>query len=183
MDPTPLLNAIRDTGLAGAIRNSLYLFPLIESFHVIGLTLVFGTIAMVDLRLLGLASTHRRISRVKSDLLKWTWLAFALTGITGALMFTTNAPVYFANLQFRLKRACIALAGINMLIFELTTGRAVHRWDTQRSAPAAGKLAGALSLLLWISVIFFGRWIGFTAGGDAAAPTTISDPGINDLFK
>jgi hypothetical protein len=177
-----LLEWLYNSGLAGRIRDSLYLFPLIESFHVIGLTLVFGMIAIMDLRLLGLASTTRPFSMVKSDVFKWTWMAFVLTIATGLLMFITNAPAYFANLHFRLKMVAIALAGINMLVFEWTTGRS-RRWDNDRAAPAAGKLAGALSLLLWICVIFFGRWIGFTVGGEAAAPTTISDPSIEDIFK
>jgi hypothetical protein len=180
---TSLLEQLYNSGLAGTIRESLYLFPLIESFHVIGLTMVFGTIAIMDLRMLGLASTSRPFSRVKSDILKWTWVAFVLTVVTGLLMFITNAPAYFANLHFRLKMLSIALAGLNMVVFEWTTGRAVRRWDTDRSAPAAGKLAGALSILLWIGVIFFGRWIGFTVGGEAAAPTTIEDPSIEDIFK
>ena len=180
---TNLLDWLFASSLAAWIRGSLYAFPLIESFHVIGLTMVFGTIAIMDLRLLGLASTQRPFTRVKSDTLKWTLAAFALTVTTGFLMFITNAPVYFENPHFRLKMASIALAGVNMVVFELTTGRAVRHWDSDRSAPSAGKLAGALSLLLWIGVIFFGRWIGFSAGGDAAAPTTIVDPGIEDIFK
>jgi len=183
MDFAKFLVGLKTSGLATTIQQSLYLFPLIESFHVIGLTIVFGTIAIMDLRLLGLASTRRPFSRVTADTLKWTWAAFAVTVTTGSLMFITNAPVYFANLPFRLKMTTIALAGINMLIFELTTGRTVRHWDSDRSAPAAGKLAAALSLLLWIGVICFGRWIGFTAGGDAAPPTTIKDPGIEDIFK
>ena len=183
MDMDRLLNWLYTSGLASKIRDSFYAFPLIESFHVIGLTMVFGTIAVMDFRLLGLSSTRRPFTKVTSDVFKWTWVAFALTVTTRSLMFITNAPVYFHNLPFRLKMASIALAGLNMVIFELTTGRAVRRWDNDRSAPAAGKVAGALSLLLWVGVIFFGRWIGFTAGGDAKAPTTIRDPGIDDLFK
>ena len=183
MDVANFLEGLKASGLATTIQQSLYIFPLIESVHVMGLTIVFGTIAIMDLRLLGLASTRRSFSKIAADTLKWTWLAFTLTAITGSLMFITNAPVYFHNLPFRLKMGSIALAGINMLVFELTTGRTVHRWDNNPSAPGAGKLAGALSLLLWIGVIFFGRWIGFTAGGDAAPPTTIKDPGIEDIFK
>src|SRR5947199_2732774 len=91
--------------LASSIRESLYLFPFIESAHVIGLTMVFGTIAIVDLRLLGIASTRRPFSRIASDLFRWTWAAFALTAVTGLLMFTTNAAVYYHNIFFRCKMA------------------------------------------------------------------------------
>src|SRR5579884_3956666 len=101
---------LESSQVADGIRNSLYLFPLIESFHVFGLTLVFGTIAIIDLRLLGLTSPGRPFSRVASDVLKWTWAAFGLTVSTGLLMFSTNAGVYYHNSFFRAKMLLLALA-------------------------------------------------------------------------
>ena len=180
MDIAGFLASLESSNLATRIRDSLYLFPLIESLHVIGLALVFGTIAIVDLRLLGIASIRRPFTRITSDIMKWTWAAFVLTATTGALMFITNANVYYHNFFFRTKIMLLAFAGINMLIFELTTGRTVHRWDKDAAAPLAGKTAAALSLLLWITVIFMGRWIGFTTSRSEAP----LDPGINldDLF-
>ena len=77
------------------------MFPIIESIHVISFTLVVGTIAIIDLRLLGLASTQRSFQRMASDILKWTWVAFALAVATGLTMFTTNAGVYYHNPFFR----------------------------------------------------------------------------------
>src|SRR5262245_1816556 len=91
MNAADLIASLEASPVATGIRNSLYLFPLIEAAHVTGLTMVFGTIAIVDLRLLGLASTRRPFSAVASDVLKWTWLAFGVTATTGALMFVTNA--------------------------------------------------------------------------------------------
>jgi hypothetical protein len=97
-----------------------------------------------------------------SDILKWTWAAFALTATTGALMFITNARVYYHNSFFRIKMLLLVLSGINMLVFELTAGRTIHRWDQAPSAPRAGKAAAALSLAMWIGIIIMGRLIGFT---------------------
>src|SRR5215472_8086262 len=114
------LASLESTGLATRIRDSLYLFPFIESTHVLGLAMVFGTIAIVDLRLLGIASTHRPFKQLASDILKWTWVAFAVTATTGALMFITNAGVYYHNFFFRTKMVMLALAGLNMLVFEVT---------------------------------------------------------------
>jgi hypothetical protein len=74
----------------------------------------------------------------------------------------TNALSYYQNLQFRFKMSLLVLAGINVLIFSMTAGRSVNRWNADKAAPLAGKLAGAISLLLWIGVIFLGRWVGFT---------------------
>jgi hypothetical protein len=162
MDIAGILSSLQSSALATRIRESLLLFPMLESFHVIGLTMVFGTIAIIDLRLLGLASTRRPFTRIANEVLKWTWAAFGLTVITGALMFTTNAGVYFHNFYFRSKMLLLLLAGINMLVFELTAGRSVEQWDKDRSAPLSGKTMAALSILLWISIIFLGRWIGFT---------------------
>ena len=104
MDIAALLASLESSGLATRIRDSLYLFPLLEAIHVVGLALVFGMIAIIDLRLLGIASTKRPFTRIASDILKWTWAAFALTAATGALMFITNAAVYFHNFTFRHRR-------------------------------------------------------------------------------
>jgi hypothetical protein len=164
------LQTIEFSGLAEWLRNSLYAFPLIESVHVIGLTIVFGTAAIIDLRLLGLASARRPFAALASDTMKWTWGAFALTATTGALMFTTNAHVYYENLQFRLKMAALALAGLNVLIFNLTAARDLERWNDARAAPMAGKVVGVVSLVLWIGVICLGRWVGFTKTTDLTAP-------------
>ncbi len=159
------LSFLESSQVADKIRNSLYLFPLVESCHVLGLTMVFGTIAIIDLRLLGIASTRRPFRRIASDVLKWTWAAFALTVFTGFLMFITNAAVYYHNFFFRTKMALLLLAGINMLMFELTAARSMHRWDSDRRAPLAGRTVAAFSLLLWIAIIFLGRWTGFTTTG------------------
>jgi Family of unknown function (DUF6644) len=180
MNVSDFLASLEGSNLATTIRNSLYWFPMIESFHVIGLSMVFGTIAIIDLRLLGIASTRRPFSRIASDVLKWTWAAFALTAATGLLMFITNANVYYHNFFFRTKMALLALAGINMLLFELTAGRSVHRWDKDQSTPVAARTIAALSLLLWIVIIFMGRWIGFTTSRANFKPDT--DINIEDIF-
>ena len=182
MNISEVLKSIENTDIASSIRDSLFLFPMLESIHVMGLALVFGTIAIIDLRLLGLASTHRPFRRMASDTLKWTWIAFTITFLTGGLMFTTNATVYFHNSVFQAKMALLLLAGINMGIFELTSGRSVRQWDTSSSPPAAAKTAAVISLMLWIGVIFLGRWIGFTTS--RSTPKDESSPQINfeELF-
>jgi len=180
MDIAGLLGSLESSKLATGIRDSLYMFPVIESFHVVGLTLVFGTIVIVDLRLLGIASIRRPFKRITSDIMKWTWAAFALTATAGVLMFITNANTYYHNFFFRTKMVLLLLAGLNMLIFELTAGRTVHRWNNDSAAPPAGKAVAMLSLILWISIIFMGRWVGFTTS-QSEAPL---DPSINleELF-
>jgi hypothetical protein len=186
MDVTSFLKAIESAGLATRIRDSFFLFPLLESAHVVGLALVFGTISSIDLRLLGIASTQRSFKRMESDILKWTWAAFALTALTGTLMFITNARVYYHNFFFRTKMLLLVLTGINLLVFELTAGRTAHGWDTAPSAPRAGKAVAALSLALWISIIFMGRLIGFTTTRSAVvapAPASVNFDNFLDGTK
>ena len=174
MDISAWLKNLEGTGLASGIRNSLYLFPFLEAVHVMALSVVFGTIMIVDLRLLGLASTHRPFARMSSELLRITWGAFAVAALTGTLMFMTNARVYAGNTSFRVKMVLLLLAGLNMAFFHLTAGRSVVRWDKERSAPRIGRTTAALSLCLWVAIIFAGRVIGFTTRGaqaqEAAAP-------------
>jgi len=146
------LKWLAGTALAGNIRDSLLLFPLLESAHVLSLALVIGTILVVDLRLMGAASAQRPFKSVASDTLKWTWGAFALTAATGALMFTTNALVYYHNFYFRAKMVLLLAAGLNMAVFELS----------RRSVERVGKPVAIVSLTLWIAIIFAGRMIGFT---------------------
>jgi hypothetical protein len=174
MDIAGLLASLEASRLATGIRNSLYLFPLIESVHVLGLAMVFGTIVIIDLRLLGLASTRRPFTDIASDVLKWTWLAFAVTTTTGALMFIVNAGSYYHSVYFRTKMALLVLSGVNMLAFEVTAGRSVHTWDRNAAGPAAGRAVAALSLVVWIGVIFLGRWVGFTLTAPPAPPEEIN---------
>jgi len=165
------LRWLQTTHLASGIRDSLLYFPLLEATHVLGLSLVVGTIVVIDLRLLGLASTQRSFHKMASEIMKWTWAAFALTAAAGALMFITNAEVYFHNFYFRLKMALLVLAGLNVAMFQLTAYRSLPRWDRAPSAPAIGRAVAVISLAIWVGAIFAGRMIGFTTTRRAAEPT------------
>jgi len=183
MEIPAILKWLEASGLATRIRESLFLFPLIEAIHVIGLALVFGTISVIDLRLLGFASTQRSFQRMASDILKWTWVAFVLAALTGTLMFITNATVYYHNSFFRIKMVLLALSGLNMLAFELTAGRTIHGWDKAPSAPRAGRIVGALSLALWMGVIVMGRLTGFTTSRAAQAPPPPASVNFDDFLQ
>ncbi|KPF50538.1 MULTISPECIES: DUF6644 family protein [unclassified Novosphingobium] len=156
------LQQIYDLPLSNAIRENVNAFPLLESLHVLAITLVFGSILIVDLRLVGYASHRRSTNRLITELLPFTWVAFGLAIISGGLLFASNAMAYAANTEFRLKLLMIAAAGINMAIFHISTQRTIDQWDEDATPPFAARAAGVLSLLLWSAVIFLGRWIGFT---------------------
>jgi hypothetical protein len=153
-----------DTSLAETIRSNEMLFPWIESIHVLAITLVLGSIAVVDLRLLGIASRSRPVTRLIREVLPVTWCAFAVAVLSGGTLFTSNAVEYSRNFPFQMKMVLMALAGINMLAFHLLTYRSVAQWDEAPATPPAARVAGGVSIALWLGIVAFGRWIGFTIG-------------------
>ena len=168
MNIESFLQGLASSGLGTFMNTQAGAFGFVESLHVMALALVYGTIMIVDLRLLGMPSTKRPFTEIAAEALKWTWAAFALAVVTGALLFITNPILYFGNTEFRVKMVLLLLAGINMAIFELNIVKSVANWDVDKPVPFAGRMAGTLSLLLWTGVIIFGRMIGFAAA--AAGP-------------
>jgi hypothetical protein len=170
---TAFAEAMRDSAISEWMRGSLIALPVIEAVHVMAVATVFGTILIVDLRLMGLADTSRPFTRVFREILRWTWLGFAVAVPTGILLFLPNAHTYVVNTAFKLKLLALVAAGINMAVFEFTVLKRVSEWDTMVPVPRAARLAGMTSILIWTSVIVFGRWIGFTKGYDFSVPDDI----------
>jgi hypothetical protein len=156
------LQALQDTSVATTIRENESLFPWIECAHVLALTLVIGSIAVVDLRLLGLASRDRGVVQTTASVLPITWTAFAFAVLTGGLMFASNATVYAHNIFFQLKILLIGVAGLNMATYHLLLNRCAVSWQTTEQTPLRARFVGAVSLCLWVAIAAFGRWIGFT---------------------
>jgi hypothetical protein len=159
---TDLMDWLEATSLAVFIHRTAWAFTTVELVHVFAISLVVGTIAMVDLRLLGLASTKRPFTELAGQVLPFTWVAFVLAVMAGSLLFISQATAYFASTTFRIKMLVIVLAGINMLVFELITVRRVQDWDRNPVPALPARLAGGISLTCWILVVIFGRLTGFT---------------------
>jgi hypothetical protein len=157
-----ILILLHGSDIAQTIRENELLFPWIEAVHVMAITLVFGSIALVDLRLIGVRGVDRPISKIANELLPITWLAFVLAAVTGAMLFISNALSYSQNLYFLAKIGLLALAGINMLCFQYIIGRDLEAWNHLERLPSSARIAGAISILTWAGVIFCGRLIGFT---------------------
>jgi hypothetical protein len=157
-----LWQAVANWPLAQYIASSSWAFPTIETIHVIAIVTVVGSITVMDLRLLGLASAESRVTEISNDTLPWTWGAFVIALITGSLLFISKATDYTVNPFFIWKMVVIIFAGLNMGVFHLMTWRSIDKWDLRRDGPTGAKLAGALSLTLWLVVVFLGRAIGFT---------------------
>jgi len=139
-----------------------WVFTFVETIHVLALTIVFGSIAMVDLRLLGWTARDSAVAGLMRETVPWTWGAWMVAAISGSLLFISKAMSYASNLDFQLKFACMALAALNMAAFHFGPYRTVASWDTAPKPPQSARIAGGLSLLLWVGVIVFGRWVGFT---------------------
>ncbi len=137
-----------------------WLFPFIESIHVITIAMVVGSILFVDLRLLGLAAMRYSVRELARELIPWTWGAFFFATVTGLGMFITRAASHVLNPAFQWKMVLLALAGANMAWFHF---RIYRRLDEQAQSAAPNpqlKIIGALSLALWSGVVLAGRWVG-----------------------
>ncbi|MGA7532488.1 MAG: DUF6644 family protein [Pseudolabrys sp.] len=148
--------------LGELVRENDLLFPFIESVHVLAVCLVVGSIAVVDLRLLGFASVDRPVGRLMRSILPITVGAFGLAVAAGSLLFISHASKYLENRFFIAKITLIALAGVNMAVFHLIGARNLDQWENDALPPLFARVAGGLSLFLWVSVVACGRWIGFT---------------------
>jgi hypothetical protein len=138
------------SGLGTAIRQSIWTFPIIETVHVLGITLLVGTVSILDLRLLGLLLKHQPIAGIAHQILPLTWAGFALMSISGFLLFAAEAADSYGNPAFRIKMLMIPLAGLNALVF--------HRNPV---TPLRARLAGGFSLTLWTGIICAGRAIAY----------------------
>ena len=160
--PPDWIAYLEGSELADTIRENDLLFPVIESVHVLAICLVVGSILVVDLRLLGLASVNRPVSRITSSILPLTWCAFAVAVVSGGLMFISNSIKYLGNCYFIAKMILSAVAGLNMVVFHAIGAKDMPKWEKSARLPLPARAAGALSILLWIAVVACGRWIGFT---------------------
>ena len=160
-----LWEALETSTLGTTIAGSEWMFPTLETLHVISLVTVIGAIVIMDLRLLGLSSARRAVTAVSLDTIPVTWIAFLCAVMTGSLLFVSKATVYTANPYFLIKMGLLALAGINMALFHRMTWKTIGTWDNAIPAiPLSAKIGGGLSLLFWTLIVFCGRIIGFTLG-------------------
>jgi ABC-type uncharacterized transport system permease subunit len=153
---------LQATPLGLFISESDIVFPWIESVHVLAITFVVGTIAVVDLRLLGFGAGKDTIRRLTAEVVPWTLGAFVLAAITGSLLFISAAERYYGNAFFRAKMLLLICAGINMLLFHFVWGKNAAGWQDRSDIPLSAKVSGGLSLLFWMFIVVCGRWVGFT---------------------
>ncbi|MEA2906448.1 MAG: hypothetical protein QOI12_3835 [Alphaproteobacteria bacterium] len=157
------LKWLESTPLAIFISHSTWGFSAILMIHMGAIAVVFGMIAIVDLRLIGLASTRSSVTGLCREVLPWTWGAFALSAFTGVLLFMVQAVKYVDNHAFRMKFLLMTLVFLNMLVFQFIIRRGIASWDRDAAVPPAGRIAGVISLTSWIAIVAYGRWTAYFA--------------------
>jgi uncharacterized membrane protein len=144
-----------------ALHESLYMYTWIESVHVIGIMLFVGTIAMVDLRLLGRAFTNTTVSEMTARVLPWTVAGFVVMAITGLLLFYAIPVRTFHSVWFRAKVLLLVVAALNIWFFHRRVQRDRERWDREKVPPRGARVSAAISLAAWAGVVVVGRMIAY----------------------
>jgi hypothetical protein len=146
------------TPIGEAIRNSNWLFPVIEAFHLLGLGLTAGAVLIVNLRLLGVGLRRQPVAELSAAVEPWLLASLALMFVSGTLLFLSESIKCLYNFAFWVKMTSLFL----VIIFTFTVQRRVTRSDIASDRPLSGRLTALISLSLWFGVAWGGRWIGFS---------------------
>lgn len=140
---------------------SFWVWPLVESTHTLSIAFFVGMAMMMDLRLMGLRFRKVRTSDFTGRSLRLTRIGFAVTAITGVLIFYSNPVRYYHNIFFRFKMLLLVVAGLNIWLFHGRIHKKVAEWNLDASPPTSAKLAGAVSFVAWALIVISGRLIAY----------------------
>jgi hypothetical protein len=152
---------LHDTSFGTVIRESTWAEPIIETIHVLTLTVFLGFVILLDLRLLDLVMQRTRVSTVFKQLNPWLFGSFGIMLVTGVSLFAGDPVLFYGTIFFKLKMLMLLAAALNVVVFNLTLGRSLMQWDARATTPRGAKITGLLSLVLWISVVACGRGIAY----------------------
>src|SRR5215471_6157309 len=150
-----------DTKIGSGIRESIWVFPIIEGTHLLGIALSVGMLCWFDLRLLGLVLRDEPVSKVWKGVMPVAFVGFALMFVSGVLLFWAEAFTGFHSVHFWIKMLLLVLAGVNALRFETTAHRNMAEWDLAPVPPLNARMTGAISLILWTAIIITGRTMAY----------------------
>jgi hypothetical protein len=152
---------LEQTSVGTAIRESLWLFPVIETVHIFGIILLVGGTSILDLRLMGLTFRDEAVSKLAGRFLPWAWAGFIIQVVTGLLMFASEATKMYINTAFQVKMLMIVAAGVNAFVFHSLAYQSVGKWEKDPVAPKSARVAGLISILFWFGIVAAGRWIAY----------------------
>jgi hypothetical protein len=144
-----------------ALRESFYVFPIVEGIHVISLAFSVGLVIWFDLRLAGLILRDQPVSAVFRPIRPFMLTGFAIMFISGVALFWALALRCYSSPFFWIKMALLLLAGINISIYHLTIDRRQTEWDKMLIPPIQARIAGLVSLTLWVGIIAAGRLMAY----------------------
>ena len=152
---------LEGTSVSVSIRESIWTYPIIESVHVLGLSLFMGLLLLWDLRLVGVTLRRIPVSRLWRGLFPWITLGAGIMIVSGLLLFWSDPVRFYANVFFRVKVVGLALALANAMAFHFGIERSIVQWDRQSPPPPAARVAGAASLALWAVIVVVGRLVAY----------------------
>jgi hypothetical protein len=155
------LQWLHDTQFSITMRESLWAEPIVETIHVLTLTLFLGFAVLLDLRLLGLVMRRRKVSEVLRQLNPWIIAGFVVMIVSGVLLFTGDPISFYTTIFFKVKMIMLVFAGLNVMIFNATIGRKTSEWDLDTNTPRGAKIAGIVSIVLWVAIVAAGRAIAY----------------------
>ena len=154
----PLFEALEASAIGEGIRNSLWMFPIIEAFHLIGLAVIGGAILVVDFRLLGLGLRNHSVSKLAHDMQPWVIGSIVVMVLSGLPLFLSEAIKCYYSFAFWTKMTALLLA----VAFTFTVRRYVTSAPDDRYSSIRAIAVGLTSIALWATVGWGGRWIGFS---------------------
>lgn len=143
------------------MSDSTYAEPIVETVHVLTLTLFLGFAILLDLRLLGVCMKRRRVSEVLDQFNPYLMCGFAVMIVSGVLLFSGNPVGFYSTIFFKVKMILLVLAGLNVLVFNSTIRHKVAEWDMALRTPRGAKFAAIISLVLWAAIVAAGRAIAY----------------------
>jgi len=156
-DVPAIIHWMQNSDIGTGIRESIWLFPIVETTHVLALALSVGVLVWFDLRLMGWGMKHEPVSQIHKQVMPFAFVGFAIMMLTGVLLFWSEAEKCYLSGFFRLKVLFLILAGLNAGIFELGTKKSIEDWDKYPVPPPKARMAGLISILSWTAVIIAGR--------------------------
>ena len=152
-----IIQWMQNSDIGTGIRESIWLFPIVEATHVLALAFSVGVLVWFDLRLMGWGMKHQPISQVHKQMMPLAFAGFVVMFITGVLLFWSEAEKCYLSGFFRAKVVFLVLAGLNAGFFELSTKKTIEDWDKYPIPPVRARMAGLVSIISWTAVIIAGR--------------------------
>ena len=146
------------TPLSLKIQTILWIIPAVQTVHILTVSLVLASMAMLDLRLMGIAGRQQPIARMVARFVPWVWRGLIVLVTTGAILTIGEPDRELLNAAFRAKMLMVAIVSVLTLLVQRRAKKDSTYWETRR---ASATLIGGFSLLLWVAIVTAGRWIAY----------------------